>query len=124
MMIDPGSLQRLAYAWLPVLLDAAAKGVVLLAVAGLLALAMRKASAAARQVVWLGALAALLALPLASAALPSWQVLPGWAKIEMPTGRPTRGLVCVNLTARTRRRPGTWPRHSRRERSAGCCGPG
>ena len=75
MTIDLESLQRLAYAWLPVLLDAAVKGVVLLAVAGLLALAMRKASAAARQMVWLGALAALLALPLASAALPGWQVL-------------------------------------------------
>jgi len=83
-MIDLESLQRLAYAWMPVLLDAAAKGVILLAVAGLLAVAMRKASAAARQVVWLGALAALLALPLASAALPGWQVLPGWARVEMP----------------------------------------
>jgi len=84
MTIDLESLQRLACVWLPLLLDAAVKGTVLLAAAGLLVLAMRKASAATRQVVWLLALAALLALPLASAALPGWQVLPGWAKIEMP----------------------------------------
>ena len=83
MDIDLESLQRLAFDALPVLLDAAVKGAVLLAVAGVLVLAMRKASAAARQVVWLLALAALVALPLASAALPSWGILPGWARIEM-----------------------------------------
>lgn len=77
-------LQRWAFDALPVLLDVAAKGMVLLAIAGVLVLAMRKASAAARQVVWLLALAALLALPLVSAALPSWRVLPGWVKFEMP----------------------------------------
>ncbi len=79
-------LQRWAFDALPVLLDVAAKGMVLLAIAGVLVLAMRKASAAARQVVWLLALAALLALPLVSAALPSWRVLPGWVKFEMPVG--------------------------------------
>ena len=84
MNIDLQSLQRLAFDALPVLLDAAVKGMALLVVAAVVVLALRKASAAARQVVWLLALAAILALPLASAALPSWQVLPGWAKIEMP----------------------------------------
>jgi len=63
---------------------AVAKGVVLLMAAGAGVLAMRKTSAAARQVVWLGALVALLALPLVSAALPSWQVLPVWARVEVP----------------------------------------
>ena len=76
MNIDLESLQRLAFDALPVLLDAAVKGIVLLGVAGVLVLAMRKASAAARQVVWLLALAALLALPLASAALPSESRVP------------------------------------------------
>ena len=79
-------LQRLAFDALPVLLDVAVKGMVLLAIAGVLVLAMRKASAAARQVVWLLALAALLALPIASAILPSWAVLPSWVKFEMPIG--------------------------------------
>ena len=77
-------LQRWAFDALPILLDVAVKGMVLLAIAGVLVLAMRKASAAARQVVWLLALAALLALPIASAILPSWGVLPGWVKFEMP----------------------------------------
>lgn len=76
-------LRSFSEAWLPVLLDAAAKGLVLLTVAGLLVLAMKKASAAARQTVWLLALAALIALPIASAALPSWAILPGWVKIEI-----------------------------------------
>ncbi len=76
-------LRSFSEAWLPVLLDAAAKGLVLLAVGGALVLAMRKASAAARQTVWLLALAALIALPIASAALPSWAILPGWVKIEI-----------------------------------------
>ena len=84
MTTDMGSWQRLAFDALPVLLDAALKGTALLAAAGAAVLAMRKRSAAARQVVWLLALAALLALPVASAALPGWQVLPGWARIEMP----------------------------------------
>ena len=93
MTIDLGSVQGLAFDALPVLLDAAAKGMGLLAAAGTLVLAMRKTSAAARQVVWMLALAALLALPLASAALPSWQVLPGWAKIEMPPEPAVPSLV-------------------------------
>jgi len=83
MNVDPGWLWRLAFGAMPVLLDAAAKGAVLLVVAGVLVLAMRKASAAARQVVWLLALAALMLLPMASAALPSWGILPGWVKIEL-----------------------------------------
>ena len=60
MNIDTESLQRLAFDALPVLLDATLKGVVLLAVASVLVLAMRKASSAARQVVWLLALAAFI----------------------------------------------------------------
>ena len=83
MSIDMEWLQRLALSALPVLLDAAIKGVLFLAVAGTLVLGMRKASAATKQAVWLLAMAALLVLPLASVALPSWQVLPGWVKIEI-----------------------------------------
>jgi beta-lactamase regulating signal transducer with metallopeptidase domain len=71
--------------WQEALLDAAIKGAVLLIVAGAIVLAVRKrASAAARQMVWMLALAALVLLPLASAALPAWQVLPDWAKLDLP----------------------------------------
>jgi beta-lactamase regulating signal transducer with metallopeptidase domain len=47
-----------------------------LGVAGLVTLAMRRASAAARYAVWLLGCGAVLLLPVLSAALPGWQVLP------------------------------------------------
>src|SRR5262245_54823383 len=58
----------------PALLDAALKGTALLAVAGLLALALRRASAATRHLLWALALAGLLALPVLSLLLPRWQL--------------------------------------------------
>ena len=78
------TLHRCAQAWLPVLLDSAIKGAALLAAAGLAVALMRRTSAAARQAVWVLALAGLLALPLLAGALPSLQVLPAWAKVEIP----------------------------------------
>ena len=85
MGISLESLQHWAQTVLPILLDATVKGAVLLVTAAAVVTALRKKSAAARQAVWLLALAALLALPLASALLPAWQVLPGWAKMEIPS---------------------------------------
>ena len=64
------------------LLDAAAKGVVLLAVAWVVALAMRRAPASARHLVWLAALGCALVLPVCSWALPGWHVLPAWMRWE------------------------------------------
>ena len=64
------------------LLDAAAKGFVLLAVACAVALAMRRAAASARHLVWLAALACALVLPVCSWALPGWRVLPAWMRWE------------------------------------------
>ena len=77
-------VERWATALLPAMLDAAVKGAVLLAAAWMVVALMRKASAASRQLVWLLALAGLLALPVVSALAPSWQVLPGWAKVAVP----------------------------------------
>ena len=77
-------VERWATALLPAMLDAAVKGAVLLAAAWMVVALMRKASAASRQLVWLLALAGLLALPVVSALAPSWQVLPGWAKVDVP----------------------------------------
>jgi len=68
--------------WLPVLLDAAIKGAVLLGLAFLAAPVLRKRSAAVRQLVWVLALGILLVLPLVSQALPGWRVLPSWARWE------------------------------------------
>ncbi len=57
-------------AGLPLWIDSALKGVVLLALAGMTALGLRKASAATRHLVWLFAAVALLALPAFSTLLP------------------------------------------------------
>ena len=73
---------------LPLLVDSALKGAALLTLAGLLALALRRASAAARHLVWLIALAALLMLPMMSAMLPGWRVLPAWTSIAPSDSSP------------------------------------
>ncbi|MDB6132142.1 MAG: hypothetical protein JWM59_385 [Verrucomicrobiales bacterium] len=70
-------------AMLPLMVDSALKGTVLLAAAGLVALLFHKASAAARHLVWLVAVVALLVVPLLSVALPQWRVLPGWAAVPV-----------------------------------------
>ncbi len=62
----------------PVLVDASVRSAVVLAAAALLTLAMRRASAAERHLVWLLALGSTLALPIFSALLPAWRILPHW----------------------------------------------
>jgi beta-lactamase regulating signal transducer with metallopeptidase domain len=56
------------------LIPVALKGAVLLAAAAVAALALRRASAATRHLVWATAMVGLLVLPLAAAMLPIWQV--------------------------------------------------
>lgn len=58
------------------LADAAVKGTLLLLAALGLTRLMRGASAAARHFVWLAALAGVVALPVAGAVMPAWEVLP------------------------------------------------
>jgi beta-lactamase regulating signal transducer with metallopeptidase domain len=57
-----------------VIADVALKGAVILTFAALLALALKRSSAALRHLVWSTALVGLLALPLLSAIVPDWQV--------------------------------------------------
>lgn len=64
------------------LLDAAAKAGVLLAVAVLVVLCMRRATAASRHLVLLCALTGALLLPLSFKFLPVWRVLPSWMRWE------------------------------------------
>jgi beta-lactamase regulating signal transducer with metallopeptidase domain len=64
------------------LLDAAAKGFAILALACAVAFAMRRSAASARHLVWLAALACALVLPLCSWMLPDWRVLPAWMRWE------------------------------------------
>ena len=60
-------------AWLPVA-DAVAKSTLLLSAAGIAAVALRRASAAARHMVWTLALVGVLVVPVLSLALPRWQL--------------------------------------------------
>jgi len=61
---------------LAVILDATVKGTAILALVWLATLAMRRSSAAARHWVWFLGVLGLLLLPILTAALPGWHVLP------------------------------------------------
>ena len=61
------------------LVDSAVKGTVLLALAAVAALILRRDSAATRHLVWLLAIVAMLVVPMLSAMVPQWRVLPAWA---------------------------------------------
>ncbi|HQX52532.1 MAG TPA: M56 family metallopeptidase, partial [Planctomycetaceae bacterium] len=63
------------------LIDSAIKGTALLLFAGVVVLFLRRDSAATRHLVWLVAIIAMLAVPLLSAMLPQWRVLPEWANV-------------------------------------------
>src|SRR5262249_31529108 len=65
-----------------VLVDSAIKGTTLLVLAALAAIILRRDSAATRHLVWLLAIVAMLVVPVLSAMLPQWRVLPRWAGIS------------------------------------------
>lgn len=76
--------------WLEALLDASLKGLFLCLAAGAAVLALRRASAAARHLVWRLAFVGLLALPALAAVLPLWRVpLPGLMAVS-PAPEPVR----------------------------------
>ena len=64
------------------LVDAAVKGCLILAIAACMATVLRRESAATRHLVWLVAIVAMLVVPIFSTLLPQWQVLPAWAAIS------------------------------------------
>ena len=66
------------------LVDSAVKGTVLLALAAIVALILRRDSAATRHLVWLLAIVAMLVVPVLSAMLPQWRVLPAWMNSSRP----------------------------------------
>ncbi|MBN2584277.1 MAG: M56 family metallopeptidase [Planctomycetes bacterium] len=76
--------------WPTVLLDAVLKGLVLLAAALLGTRMLGRSSAAARHMICLLTIVGLLALPLLSAALPAWRVLPDWALPHRARAVPVR----------------------------------
>src|SRR5713101_4319402 len=64
------------------LVDSAVKGTALLVLAAVAAMILRRDSAATRHLVWLLAIVAMLIVPVLSAMLPQWRVLPEWAGIS------------------------------------------
>ena len=75
------------------LVDSAVKGAALLLLAAIAALILRRDSAATRNLVWLLAIVAMLVVPVLSALLPQWRILPEWARLSsepvvVATGRP------------------------------------
>jgi beta-lactamase regulating signal transducer with metallopeptidase domain len=64
------------------LLDSAVKGTALLILAAAAAVLLRRDSAATRHLTWLLAMVALVIVPVLSAMLPQWRVLPQWARIQ------------------------------------------
>ena len=66
------------------------KSLLLFAVSSLLLFALRRSSAAARSLVCLLTLGAVLALPLCSAVLPGWQVLPEHTPVRSSPALPVR----------------------------------
>ena len=89
----------------PVLVDSAVKGTALLVVAAIAALTLRRDSAATRHLVWLLAMAAMLAVPVLSAMLPRWRVLPQW--VDIP---PARAVVSTGPPAIARPADGAMER--------------
>src|SRR5258705_523556 len=66
-----------------ILADAFVKATVLLVLAAIVTLCMRRSPAALRHLVWSLACGGVLALPLASGLLPNWRVA-GWPRLDVP----------------------------------------
>src|SRR5258706_15010976 len=66
-----------------ILADAFVKATVLLVLAAVVTLFLRRAPASLRHLVWTLACGGVLALPLASALLPNWHVA-GWPRLDVP----------------------------------------
>ena len=67
------------------LVDSAIKGTALLLLAAIAAILLRRDSAATRHLLWMLAIVAMLVVPVLSAMLPQWRVLPEWAGVPPKT---------------------------------------
>ena len=83
----------------PLLLSVTIKSLFVLALAGLTALALRRASAAARHLVWRLALLGLLLLPILSLVPYPWRV-PLWHTAAVETASTASATLCTSLNRR------------------------
>lgn len=66
------------------LVDSAIKGGVLLLLAALVAVLLRRDSAPTQHLVWQVSIVGMLVVPVFSAVLPQWRILPAWTVITTP----------------------------------------
>ncbi len=96
------SLLPAALGAVPVLLDVIVKGFVLVSAAGILGLALRRASAASRHLLWLVTTLGLLGLPLLSVTVPGWQAPMAPGLVFVPTTRAEALLATDAASSRER----------------------
>ena len=86
--------------WLPLLTDVALKATIILLAAAAASLALRRAPAADRHLVWSSALAAVLVLPLLAALVPAWTLpVPAAVARLLPDQRPATAVAMDTVWA-------------------------
>jgi beta-lactamase regulating signal transducer with metallopeptidase domain len=81
------------------LVDWAVKGSALLLLAAVAAIVLRRDSAATRHLAWLLAIVALLFVPVLSAILPQWRVLPEWADMLSQSRQTSGNPLAISTVA-------------------------
>ncbi len=79
-------------------LDIAIKGMAILLLTSMFVLCMRRASAAARHLVWFLGTLGLLILPILTTALPGWRVSPRWTDHVAAFDRPAPEMIVASST--------------------------
>lgn len=93
------SVEVLTSRWLPLAADVVLKGAAVLILAAVAVRLMRRHSAATRHALWLLALVGLAGLPLLTAALPAWPVLPEGLLPESTLAEPAAPETVATITA-------------------------
>src|SRR6266550_3872236 len=80
-----------------ILADAFVRATVLLVLAAVVTVFLRRSPASLRHLVWTLACGGVLALPLASALLPNWRLTPDWTTLVVPVWLSGVGAVLILL---------------------------